>query len=53
LIINAIKAVIGVGTNREQIPITPLKVILFAFLVAIIFLGSISLLLSLASLFIT
>jgi len=53
LIKDAIKAVLGVGkkTNSE-IKITPITVIWFAFLVAFVFLGSISLLLFLTSIII-
>jgi len=50
LIINAIKAVIGVGKAGKSFKITPLRIILFAFLVALFFLGTISGLLLLASL---
>jgi len=49
LIREAIKAVIGVGKNGGQFKITPLRILLFAFLVASIFLGTVSLLLMLAS----
>jgi len=50
LIKDAVKAVLGVGTKSEsKIKITPLRIILFALLVASIFLGTISLLLVLAS----
>ena len=45
----AIKAVIGVGNNGGQFQPSPLRIILFAFLVAGLFLGTISLLLILAS----
>tara|TARA_B100000902_G_C27318609_1_gene922832 strand:+ start:261 stop:422 length:162 start_codon:yes stop_codon:yes gene_type:complete len=53
LIKEAIKAVIGVGKQGEQLQITPVRVLLFAFLVASIFLGSVATLLFIASLFIT
>jgi hypothetical protein len=49
LIKEALQAVIGVGKNNSQIKTTPLRIILFAFLVAGIFLGTITLLLILAS----
>jgi hypothetical protein len=49
LIKEAIQAVVGVGKDNSQIKITPLRVLLFAFLVAGIFLGTITLLLLFAS----
>jgi len=49
LIKEAIKAVIGVGKNGGQFKITPLRILLFAFLVASIFLGTVTLLLFVAS----
>jgi len=49
LIKDAVKAVIGVGKNNGTFKPTPLRIILFAFLVASIFLGFISLLLLLTS----
>jgi hypothetical protein len=49
LIKDAVKAVIGVGKNNGTFKPTPLRIILFAFLVAGIFLGFISLLLLLTS----
>ncbi|MDA8842251.1 hypothetical protein N9N08_01105 [bacterium] len=49
MIKNAIKAVIGVGKNEGSFNPKPLQIILFAFLVAGIFLGTITLLLILAS----
>tara|TARA_B100000085_G_scaffold210111_1_gene194117 strand:+ start:295 stop:453 length:159 start_codon:yes stop_codon:yes gene_type:complete len=49
LIKEALKAVIGVGKNGGQFKITPLRILLFAFLVASIFLGFVSLLLLLTS----
>jgi len=49
LIKNAVKAVIGVGKNNGTFKPTPLRIILFAFLVAGMFLGSVSLLLILTS----
>ena len=53
MIKDAVKAVLGVGSKSESnIKITPLRIILFAFLVASLFLGSISLLLTLASIII-
>ena len=45
----AVKAVMGVGKRGEQFEMSPLRIILFAFLVASSFLGTISLLLILAS----
>ena len=45
----AVKAVMGVGKRGEQFEMSPLRIILFAFLVASLFLGTISLLLILAS----
>jgi hypothetical protein len=49
LIKEAIQAVVGVGKDNSQIKITPLRILLFAFLVAGIFLGTITLLLLFAS----
>tara|TARA_X000000950_G_scaffold225988_1_gene272717 strand:- start:563 stop:727 length:165 start_codon:yes stop_codon:yes gene_type:complete len=49
LIKEALKAVIGVGKNDGQLKITPLRILLFAFLVASIFLGTVALLLAFAS----
>jgi len=49
LIKDAVKAVIGVGKNNGTFKPTPLRIILFAFLVAGMFLGSVSLLLILTS----
>jgi len=50
LIANAIKAVLGVGKKSEdKFEIKPMAIIWFAFLVAFFFLGTISLLLLLAS----
>jgi len=49
LIKEAVKAVIGVGKNGGQFKITPMRIILFAILVAIIFLGTVTALLFLAS----
>jgi hypothetical protein len=51
LIKEAVKAVIGVGKNGGQFKITPLRILLFAFLVATIFLGTVASLLTLASFF--
>jgi len=54
LIKDAVKAVLGVGAKSEsKIKITPLRIILCAFLVASLFLGTISMLLFLASLIIS
>jgi|TARA_B100001094_G_scaffold327696_1_gene386462 hypothetical protein len=50
LIVEALKAVIGVGKKGNPFKITPLRIILFAFLVALLFLGAISGLLLLTSL---
>ena len=50
LIKEAIKAVIGVGKKGKQLEITPTRVLLFAFLVASIFLGTVTILLIIASL---
>tara|TARA_B100000212_G_scaffold341390_1_gene324432 strand:- start:1606 stop:1764 length:159 start_codon:yes stop_codon:yes gene_type:complete len=49
LIKEAVKAVIGVGKRGGQFKISPLRIILFAFLVALIFLGTVSFLLFIAS----
>lgn len=49
MIRNAIKAVIGVGKRSDQFEISPLRIILFAFLVAGLFLGTVALLLILVS----
>lgn len=50
MIKDAVKAVLGVGAKSEsKIKITPLRIILFAFLVAGIFLGTVALLLTFAS----
>tara|TARA_B100000900_G_scaffold410199_1_gene427555 strand:- start:3210 stop:3368 length:159 start_codon:yes stop_codon:yes gene_type:complete len=49
LIKEAVKAVIGVGKRSGQFKITPLRVILFALLVALVFLGSVAFLLFIAS----
>jgi hypothetical protein len=49
LINEAIKAVIGVGKNGGQFQPSPMRIILFAFLVAGIFLGTVALLLTFAS----
>jgi len=49
LIKEALKAVIGVGKQGTQFKITPLRIVLFALLVAIIFLGTVTALLFLAS----
>jgi len=49
LINEAIKAVIGVGKHGGQFQPSPLRIILFAFLVAGIFLGTVALLLILVS----
>jgi len=49
LIKEALKAVIGVGKNGGQFEVTPLRILLFAFLVASIFLGTVTLLLVFAS----
>jgi len=49
LIKDAIKAVIGVGNRDSKFKVTPLRIILFAFLVAGIFLGTVALLLTFAS----
>ena len=50
MIKEAIKAVIGVGKKGKQLEITPTRVLLFAFLVASIFLGTVTILLIIASL---
>jgi hypothetical protein len=50
LIKDAVKAVIGVGKRSDQFEISPLRIILFAFLVASLFLGTVALLLTFASL---
>jgi hypothetical protein len=52
LIIEALKAVIGVGRKTDKIELTPLTIIWFAFLVALLFLGGVSGLLFLTSLII-
>tara|TARA_B100000927_G_scaffold232178_1_gene192221 strand:- start:448 stop:606 length:159 start_codon:yes stop_codon:yes gene_type:complete len=49
LIKEAVKAVIGVGKRSGQFKISPLRIILFAFLVASVFLGFVSLMLLLTS----
>jgi hypothetical protein len=49
LIKEALQAVIGVGKNDGQFHPSPLRIILFAFLVAGIFLGTVASLLILAS----
>tara|TARA_B100001093_G_scaffold142784_1_gene135248 strand:- start:1641 stop:1802 length:162 start_codon:yes stop_codon:yes gene_type:complete len=49
LINEAIKAVMGVGKRGGQFHPSPLRIILFAFLVAGIFLGTVALLLLFAS----
>ena len=49
MIIEALKTVIGVGKSSKPFKITPLRIILFAFLVASIFLGTVTLLLLLTS----
>jgi hypothetical protein len=49
MIIEALKAVIGVGKKGRDVEITPLRILIFAFLVASIFLGFISLLLTMVS----
>jgi len=49
LIKNAVRAVIGVGKNSGSFNPNPWRIILFAFLVAGMFLGSVSLLLILTS----
>ncbi len=49
MIKEAVKAVMGVGKRGEQFEITPMRIILFAFLVASIFLGTVTLLLVFAS----
>ena len=51
MIKDAVKAVLGVGTKSEtKIKITPFTVICFALLVALLFLGGVSLLLLVTSL---
>lgn len=45
----ALKAVIGVGTKEEPENITPGGILFFALLVAVLFLGTVSLLLLIAS----
>ena len=49
MIKEAIKAVIGVGKHGGQFKISPLRIILFALLVAGLFLGTVALLLTFAS----
>tara|TARA_B100000963_G_scaffold356783_1_gene377647 strand:- start:1023 stop:1181 length:159 start_codon:yes stop_codon:yes gene_type:complete len=49
LIKEAVKAVIGVGKYGGQFKISPLRILLFAFLVATIFLGTVAFLLFMAS----
>tara|TARA_Y100000389_G_C17461188_1_gene521843 strand:- start:3376 stop:3534 length:159 start_codon:yes stop_codon:yes gene_type:complete len=49
LIKEAVKAVIGVGKHGGQFQPSPMRIILFAFLVASLFLGTIALLLTFAS----
>ena len=49
MIKEAIKAVIGVGKRSGQFKISPLRIILFALLVAGLFLGTVALLLTFAS----
>tara|TARA_B100001057_G_C22676855_1_gene882157 strand:- start:476 stop:637 length:162 start_codon:yes stop_codon:yes gene_type:complete len=49
MIKEALKAVIGVGKRGDDIKITPLRVLLFAFLVAFIFLGTVSSLIIISS----
>lgn len=53
LIVEALKAVIGVGKAGKPFKITPSRIILFAILVALLFLGAISGLLFLTSLLIS
>tara|TARA_B100000073_G_C23629707_1_gene532055 strand:- start:522 stop:680 length:159 start_codon:yes stop_codon:yes gene_type:complete len=49
LIKEAIKTVIGVGKNNRQIKVSPMRILIFAFLVASIFLGTVAFLLFIAS----
>ena len=49
MIKEAVKAVIGVGKRSGQFKISPVRIILFALLVATIFLGTVALLLAFAS----
>ena len=49
MIKEAVKVVMGVGKRGEQFEISPMRIILFAFLVAGIFLGTVALLLTFAS----
>ena len=49
LIKEAIRAVIGVGKNDGSFDPSPLRILLFAFLVASLFLGTVALLLIFAS----
>jgi hypothetical protein len=50
LIKEALKAVIGVGKQGGKFKITPMRIILFALLVASIFLGTVASLLTIVSL---
>jgi hypothetical protein len=50
MIKEAVKAVMGVGKHGGEFNPSPMRIILFAFLVATIFLGSVALLLAFASL---
>tara|TARA_Y100001972_G_C7625893_1_gene313955 strand:- start:1144 stop:1302 length:159 start_codon:yes stop_codon:yes gene_type:complete len=49
LIKEALKAVIGVGKRGGSFKITPMRIILFAFLVAFLFLGFVATLLLITS----
>ena len=49
MIKEAVKAVIGVGKNNGQLKVTPIRILIFAFLVASLFLGFVSLMLILTS----
>tara|TARA_Y100001937_G_C7046258_1_gene296975 strand:- start:366 stop:530 length:165 start_codon:yes stop_codon:yes gene_type:complete len=53
MIKEAFKAVIGVGKRSKDINITPLRILIFAFLVAFIFLGTVASLLMLTNLFLS
>jgi len=50
LIVEAIKAVVGVGKRGKDYKVTPLRILMFAFLVCSLFLGFVSLLLIMTSL---
>tara|TARA_B100000965_G_C19584122_1_gene754886 strand:- start:1783 stop:1944 length:162 start_codon:yes stop_codon:yes gene_type:complete len=50
LIKEALKAVIGVGKKSDNLELTPFRILMFAYLVLAIFLGTVTILLFIASL---